>query len=388
MKNVLWLIQSNQVTATICSFLNLFKTRMAKAFNLSYIVPDTSQDVLKKIESLNPVVFKVNSRTATKSRQGYLAKRNILGNKTFTSGLTFTDALLLDDLGGGNVIQTTVNIEKSKDIACIVLQIPTPLGSSDNEERVFHATITWAHQNKIPVIGYELLPLDIRWTLATCLPDGIIVRYQESYDHLYPQLDHTNIWQLPLYEAGVFSAVANQFNIDGLKASYHYRATLKIPESRTVLYLPHNVAMIYEYQELIKILSKFGKHVHLMLSVGKDQVRGAHTHQEMIEIIYKNELEQFASHSFHNIDSPWEMLTADSIISCSACFQTMLAQEKNIPTIIFEPLLDNMSNGFKKRVNQPDKLEQLVAWTIEAKTKKRELGTVLLQLTRSMPSHD
>ncbi|MCG8642718.1 MAG: hypothetical protein MI862_23530 [Desulfobacterales bacterium] len=387
MKQILWLIQSNQITPSIYNFLKIFRTRMEQEVEISFIVPDTSAEILEKIKELDATLFKVSSRTAAKSRQGYLAKKEILQKKAFSSGLTYTDTLLLDDLGGGAVSQTFLNIEKSKKTACLILQIPTPLGSSDIEERVFHAAVMWAGQNRIPVIGYELLPLDTRWTLAPSLPDGVITRYEESYDHLKTELDHTNLWQMPFYEASIFSSLADQFNIDGLKASYHYRTTLKIPESRTVFYLPHNVAMIYEYQELLKLMSPCGKHIHLMFSTGKDQIRGAHTQKEMIQMIYKNELDLFSSHSFHEMNAPWEMLMADSLVSCSACYQTLLAQEKNIPTLIYEPMLPDAAHGFKRRINEKDKLLEEIAKRIESKAKKTELGTLLLHVTRSIPGH-
>ena len=382
-KKILWLIQSNQITPTINEFLKLLQTRMERLINLSFIVPETSSEILEKIKDLNPTSFKVSNRSATKSYKGYLAKREILNEIKFSQGLTFTDVLLLDDLGGGNVIQTTLNIENSGDTQGLIIQIPTPLGSSETEERVFHSAIIWARQNKIPVIGYELLPLDNRWTLAASLPDGVITRSWESHEHLENILDHNNLWILPLYEASIFSSVSNEFNINGAKASYHYQTTHKIPDTRTILYLPHNVAMIYEYQEMLRIIAPLGKKLHLMFSYGEDQVRGAHTQKEMVEIIYKNELEQFASYSFHNMNSPWEMLMADSLAACSPCFQTNIAQEKNIPTLIFDPMLPAMTNGFKQRVNTMESLEKAMENLIARKAKKMELGTIFMQLAKA-----
>ncbi|MDA3789327.1 MAG: hypothetical protein PF503_12670 [Desulfobacula sp.] len=383
MKKIVWIIQSNQVTPTIYEFLKLLQTRMEKLIDLSFIVPETSSEILKKIKGLNPTCFKLSSRSATKSYKGYLAKREILNGMEFNQGLTFTDVLLLDDLGGGNVIQTTLNIENQNDTRGLILQIPTPLGSSETEERVFHAAIIWAKQNKIPVIGYELLPLDTRWTLAASLPDGVITRLWESHEHLEEILDHNNIWMLPMYEASIFSSVSTDFNLNGAKASYHYRTTHKIPDTRAVLYLPHNVAMIYEYQEMLRIISPMGKKLHLMFSFGEDQVRGSHTQKEMTEIIYKKELNLFASYSFHNMNSPWEMLMADSLAACSTCFQTNIAQEKNIPSIIFDPMLPAATNGVKQRVNTAECMQEAIGNIIALKAKKMEFGTIFMQLAKA-----
>jgi len=347
-KNIFWLIQSNQITPTICEFLKTLQIRMEKLLNLLFIVPDSSSEILEKIKALEPTSFKTSTRTASNSYQGYLAKQKILNENEFAEGLNFSDVLLLDDLGGGNVIQSFVEIVKPDHTCGLILRIPTPLGSSETEERVFHAAILWANQNNIPVIGYELLPLDTRWTLAPSLLDGIITRYNESYDYLKTVLNNKNIWLLPLYEASIFSSVSTEFNLNGAKAAYHYRNDCSIPAQRTVLYVPHNVAMIYEYQEILKVMAPVGDQLHLMFGFGQDQGRGAYSHTEIIKTIYHNELKKFASYSFHNMNNPWEMLMAESLIACSACFQTTIAQEKNIPSIIFDPLLPPMDKGYKK----------------------------------------
>ena len=380
-KNIIWLIQSNQTTPTICEFLKTLQTRMEKHLNLKFMVPDSSFDLLEKIKILTPESFKTTTRTATDSYQGYLAKREILKDKKFAEGLSFSDVLLLDDLGGGNVMQTFIGLAKPADTCGLILQIPSPLGSSETEERVFHAAILWANQNRIPVIGYELLPLDTRWTLAPSLVDGIITRYNESYDYLKTIINHKNIWLIPFYEASIFSSVSNEFNLNGAKAAYHYRNECSIPAQRTVLYVPHNVAMIYEYREMLNIIEPVGDKLHLMFGFGEDQVRGAYSQKEMIKTVYRNELKKFASYSFHNINNPWEMLMAESLIACSACFQTNVAQEKNIPSLIFDPLLPTLNKGYKKRDNQKKEFLKAVKQSIALKQKKTELGDIIMLLT-------
>lgn len=380
-KNIIWLIQSNQITPTICEFLKILQTRMANLLNLKFMVPDSSSDILEKIKALEPDSFKTSTRTATSSYQGYLAKRETLKDKKFDEGLGFSDVLLLDDLGGGNIMQTSMELTKPAGTCGLILQIPTPLGSSETEERVFHAAILWANQNRIPVIGYELLPLDTRWTLAPSLLDGIITRYHESYDYLKTVLNHKNIWLIPLYEASIFSSVSNEFNLNGAKAAYHYRNACSIPSRRTVLYIPHNVAMIYEYQEMLNIIEPVGDRLHLMFGFGEDQVRGTYSQKEIIKTVYHNELKKFASHSFHNMNNPWEMMMAESLATCSACFQTSIAQEKNIPSIIYDPLLPTLDKGYKKRHNRKKDFLNSVKQSIELKQNKTELGDIIMLLT-------
>ena len=378
--HMLWLIQSNQTTQTMYQLLKILQMRLEKNVNLSFIVPDSSCDVMEEIKDLNPVSFKTVTKTARGSYNAYRIKRDVLKEQEFTQGLCFADVLLLDDLCGGNVLQTFIELEKPADTYGLIIQIPTPLGSSRIEEQVFHAAVLWARQNNIPVIGYEWLPLDTRWTLVPSLVDGIITRYDESYDYLKKNLNHDNIWLLPFYEAGIFSSVSTNFNVNGAAAAYHYRDAHSIPISRTILYVPHNVGMIYEYQELLNIIQPVGDKLHLMFSFGEDQVRGAHTQKDIIKTVYHKELKKFASYSFHNLNNPWEMLMADSLIACSTSFQTNLAQEKNIPSLIYDPLIPPMDKGFKKRVNKKDSFLDAVMQIIDLKQTKSELGDIIMQL--------
>jgi hypothetical protein len=387
-KKILWLLQSNQFTPTMVEFFSLLQTRMEKLIDLRFLVPDTSTDILEKITTLNPQTCTTTLRSATKSYQGYQAKRDILKDTLFTHGLSVADVLVLDDLGGGNVIQTTLDLKLPEKTHGLILQIPTPLGSSEAEERMYQAAIMWARHNRIPSIGYELLPLDTKWSLAPSLPDGVIARTLESFVHLKEVLDHTNLWLLPHYEASILSSVSSRFNTDGVRAAYHYRSHHQIPESRTILYLPHNVAMIYEYQELLRIIAPMGKHLHLMFGYGEDQVRGAHTQKEMIDIIYKKELAQFASYSFHNSNSPWEMMMADCMVACSPCFQTTIAQEKNISSIVFDPIRNPMTQGFNQRVNTETQLQEAINQVIENHRFKLEFGSIFMELANTRMHHD
>ncbi len=378
-KKIFWLIQYNQITPILAQFLGVLKTRLKEQLELIFIVPESDADTLENLKPLKPIAFKVMSRAAISSYQAYLAKKEALQENEFTQGLSFADTLLLDDLGGGSVQQTLVKIPKEKEVSGIILQIPTPLGSSDMEERIFQSTILWAKQNQIPALGYELLPLDTKWTLAPSLLDGVIARHYESYDHLKTQLAHNNIWLMPAYESCVFSSTSTNFHLNGVKSCYHNKNEHSIPAHRTILYLPHNVAMIYEYQQMIKILKPLGNRIHLMFATGKDQIRGFYSQKKMIEMIYTDELKHFASYSFHDMASPWEMMMADMVVACSACFNTEIA-EKDIPCLIFDLQLPEMTRGNKKRVNTKKMLLNCIKELIELQSYKIELSDIIMMV--------
>ncbi len=378
---IFWVIQSNQITPIISEFLGILQKRIQNILDLVFLVPETSSDVFEKIRHLNPVPFKTRTRAASSSQSIYLSRREALADRRFTQGLSFADTLILDDLGGGNARETFMEMDPPPGSGGLVVQIPTPLGSSEMEETIFHAAVLWAGHHRIPTIGYELLPLDTRWTLAPSLTDGIVTRRPESRTHLQEQLGHRNIWTLPACEAAVFSSLSTSFTLQGVRAAYHYRNHHSLPAERTILYLPHNVAMIHEYHELLRILAPLGDRIHLMFAVGKDQSRGACSHPEMIALIYHHTLDAFASHSFHDADHLWEMMGADAVVACSACFSTEVA-EKEIPCIIFDPRVPPMTRGLKKRVADRDELVQEVQAQILEHAYKIEWADILVRTAR------
>ncbi len=381
-KTILWLIQSNQVTPTILDFLDINRERLKALVHLEFLVPDSSREMMDKIGKLNPKRFQTRMGKAQSSFQAFLAKKEALQETKFDRGLSVSDVLLLDDLGGGNVLQLVPDLEPYKGAGAVVVQIPTPLGSSDAEEKVFQAVIVWARQNRIPVIGYELLPLDTRWTLTASLVDAVVVRSLESAVHLRQQGLSAPVRIMPLYEATLFSPIPGAFHISGLKAAYHYRNRYNIPAERTILYIPHNVAMIYEYRILMQIIQPMASHLHLMFGFGRDQVRGSHTQQELIKTVCENELSKFASHSFHDLASPWEMLLADRVLACAACFQTSLAEDLKLRSLIYDPLLPKEAHPQKIRTPLPeDILEELDA-LVKQKQQVREFGDTIVQIAK------
>ena len=94
--------------------------------------------------------------------------------------------------------------------------------------------------------------------------------------------------------------------------------------------------MGYEYRRLLEEIAVFGEHIHLQFSVGKDQVRGTKSHEEIIQLTCGKVLGRFRSYSFHDLNLPWEMVGAAAVLACSACYSTTVAEANGIPCYIFD----------------------------------------------------
>jgi hypothetical protein len=379
--HIYWILQANQTTPYIIDFLELIAHRTHEFMNLKFLIPDVDTNSLKDSKKLKPIVFQASSSITPDSYEGYNRKRNLLGNDDFSEGLAFYQPLLLDDLGGGNIQITNIHPPADTLPKAVVLQIPTPLGSSESEERLFYAWTHWGKANKVPVIGYELLPLDTRWTLAPSLMDGIITMRRDSFEYLtneHAHLDQT-IWLTPKFEGQLFSPATVPFWRNGMGAHYSFQSDINLDFKKTVLYLPHNVAMTHEFKKILEHLSCFSDDIHIMFPVGKDQVRGAHSHREIIEIVCHKELSAI-SHSFHDMNKPYDMTAADGLVATSNCYGSVVSATNGIPSIIFDPVLSPHSTGHIQRVATVEQLREAVSVLIQHHQQETELSRILFQL--------
>lgn len=376
---VYWILQDNQVTPFIVDFLELIRFRIREIVNLKFLIPDISDQLPKMAEKLNPVIFKTAAVVQEDSYEGYCRKRDLLGDRSFSEGLSFWRTLLLDDLGSGNIFQARLHAPADNNVVGIILQIPTPLGSAESEERIYYAWANLAKANNVPIFGYEMLPLSTRWTLAPSILDGIIATRDSSFMYLNSGSADLNkqIWLLPRYEARFFSPATTPFWRNGLGCAYQYQSQYKITLEKTILYIPHNVAMSYEYRELITHLYPLAENLHLMFSIGADQIRGSHSHQQIIETICQKELQHF-SYSFHDLNKANEISMADAVVACSDCFTTEFSYLNLIPTIILDPMIPPHTTGYKTITNKSSELSKRVKMVINTHKQTTELSTILI----------
>jgi len=378
---IYWVLQNNQVTPSFVEFLKLTKQRM-KEVSFEVKIPERDKGALKLSEGLNPTTFQVIAYRSERSIENFIRKRDAIGEAKYSEGLFLWRALLADHLGGGVLIKVSLQVSPDPRVRCVIIQIPSPLGSYGDEEYIYYAWTLWARERGIPVIGYEFLPLDIRWTLAPSLLDGIITTSERSYAHLTTRCREmpSQIWLLPRFEACSFSPASPLFWRQDLGIAYNYRALYKIPRERTVLYIPHYVMMVYEYQAIMKKLSEIGDRLHIMLATGKSQARGTHTHSQIIEKVCQKELEHFASYSFHDLDSIWDIPMADGLVAASTCYQSCVSSALGIPTIIYDDVVPAGANGYQKTVNSLSDLMVEIERLVDSHARVTELKDVFSEI--------
>lgn len=378
---VLWILQENQVTPSIIDFLTLLKSGLSKV-EVIIAVPEQDKTALAALNGLDPVYFKLSRLDHGRTKENFLHKKEVIRGVKFSGGLEVWRALLIDDLGDGSIMETQIHMAPVRNLRGIILQIPTPLGSRAQEEHCFEAWAKWAHQNNVFIAGYELLPLYTRWQLLPSVLDGVITTNELSFSLLSEKkkAGGAKIWKLPRYEGNVFSMGPGNIWRTGLKAPYHYRLKHRIPKDKSILYIPHNVAMTYEYKELLRSLQTFGPDIHLMFSIGEDQVRGTHSHRDIIEITCRGSLDRFHSFSFHDVSAPWEMVMADAVAACAHGYHTLIAQCCGIPSIVWDETVPEAESGTLKIVSKKSGLKAFLADTLADHQKITDMAAIIYEI--------
>ncbi len=380
---VYWVLMEDQISNFMVDFLKFIKTQVRNV-SLKFLVISSDTKTIQMASALSPSTFELTFRKDQPSLQNFIKKRDALGDLKYTEGLEVWRALLLDDLAGPTIVSPILKIPEGKRISGIVIQIPSPVGSTPIIERTFQAFSMYGCKNNIPVLGLEFFPLNTQWTLAPKLTDGIIAIRESSYDHLSRTIGNTDnsdhIWLLPRYEASLLFVDCPPFwrnALDTIPAFYRQHG---ISPEKTVLYIPHNVAMIHEYHTLLKKISTMGADLHLMFAIGFDQARGTYTHREIVENVYAKELKTIGSYSFHDINDVIKIAMADAVVSLCASGSTAFASTYGIPSVILNDRATAGVFGTEKCVKTFEELEEALRQFIKKHRKIKRLEDILSQL--------
>lgn len=375
---IYWILQDNQVTGPLLSFLQTIQLRASNISDIRIAISSECKEIPDAVKHLNPITYAVNGFKHDQVRENIERKRRAIVGK-FSDGLAYRDVLIQDDFGGDRLFRAEIDLDIDGADA-IFLQIPTPLGSYELEERIFYAWVYYAKSKAVPVIGYELLPLATRWTFVADLLDGVITSREESCVNIgNSRIDKDkNLWLLPPHEGRFFSASTPNLWSAGLKSVYHYQDELKL-RNKAVICIPHNVALTYEYKDLIDTLNNIPD-LHYMFIVGPDQMRNGYTQQEIIEKVCGDRLQ---SCSFHDLNAFWEMAMAACVVACSECHTTQLAQVNNIPAVIYDPYVMRSQSGSKFVTGDKQELLTRVEVIVNSWRECTELTKIIARITHA-----
>jgi hypothetical protein len=207
-----------------------------------------------------------------------------------------------------------------------------PLVGIDNtthESSHFYTAIAAeARKAKAPMLGLELSPLGNRQTLAASLADYYAVKSDFSRSFVVNQglAPAERVWILPPEESYLLTCRTDPFLDQLLTQENATRARLGISPGHLMIFIPHNVAFVFETRELLKSLQGLRFPFTVVLNVTPNIARHSLKEKEIVQKAYKEELKGLPNVIINEEEGwLWTLLLADVVLSPACSVFTELA---------------------------------------------------------------
>jgi len=142
------------------------------------------------------------------------------------------------------------------------------------------------------VIGVEISPLGNRQTFAASLADYYAVKSEFSRSFVESQelASPGQSFILPPEEVYLLSCRQDSVLDEYFQQAVALKAKIRMLGGSTVIFIPHNVAFIYETREILKALKLLKYPVAVVLNVDPNVARHSLKEKEMVEKVYRKEL--------------------------------------------------------------------------------------------------
>lgn len=261
-----------------------------------------------------------------------------------------------------------------------------PLVGIDNtthESSHFYTAIALqARKAKAPILGLELSPLGNRQTLAAALADYYALKTDFSRTFAINQGLATadRAWILPPEESYFFTCRTDPFLDRFPSEESAGRARLGVPPGRPMIFIPHNVAFVFEIREFLKSLRALAFPFTVVLNVTPEVARHSLKEKEIVEKSYKDELKALPDVIVNEEQGwLWTLLMADVVLAPACSVFTELAAFYGKLTIVSQAFGEKnwVSENFFLEP-QPERAATLIrSWVENRLALRRDLGSMI-----------
>jgi len=171
-----------------------------------------------------------------------------------------------------------------------------PLMAIDNNTAAachfYTAIAREAHSQNVPVLGLEVSPLGDRQSLGASLADYYAMKSEFSRSFVTRQelVPTERAFVLPPLETYLLTCRNDSLLDDFFPVENGARASLNLPPGHITVFVPHNVAFVYETRRILAALSALRFPVAVLLGVNPDVARHSRKEKEIAELVYRDEI--------------------------------------------------------------------------------------------------
>jgi hypothetical protein len=142
------------------------------------------------------------------------------------------------------------------------------------------------------VLGLEVTPLGNRQSLGACLADYYAVKneFSRSFVARAELAPAERAFVLPTLETYLLTCRNDSLLDDFFPVENGARASLNLPRDYITIFIPHNVAFVFETRRILASLAAVRFPVAVVLGVTPDVARHSRKEKEIAELVYRNEI--------------------------------------------------------------------------------------------------
>lgn len=274
-----------------------------------------------------------------------------------------------------------------------------PLMGVDNntvEAAHFYSTVLLeARKAQAPILGLEVSPFGNRQTFGASLADYYGVKSDSSRSFVLAQeLAHSEqTFVLPAEERYLLTCREDHYLNDFFTKEHSLRAQLGIPEDHVVIFIPHNVAFVFEIRQILAHLRAVSFPCSVILCVDPKLARQGLKEKEIALKAYRDEL-----HALPHviIDDGggwlWTILLADVVVAPAWSVFTELASSYGKLTVISHAWGERgwLEDNLFVEPSAERAIPAVLAWVERRVLKRRRISNILQAIvnTSSSPTQE
>lgn len=239
-----------------------------------------------------------------------------------------------------------------------------------------------ARKVQAPILGLEVSPFGNRQTLGASLADYYGVKSEFSRSFVLAQdLAHSEqTFVLPAEERYLLTCREDQYLNDFFAKEQSLRSQLGIPEDHVVIFIPHNVAFIFEIRRILANLRTVSFPCSVILCVDPKLARQGLKEKEIALKAYHDELMALPHVIIDDAGGwLWTILLADVVVAPAWSVFTELASSYGKLTVISHAWGERgwIEDNLFVEPSPERAIPAVLAWVERRTLKRRRISTIL-----------
>ncbi|HTM10437.1 MAG TPA: hypothetical protein VL754_18775 [Verrucomicrobiae bacterium] len=264
-----------------------------------------------------------------------------------------------------------------------------PLMGIDNStigaNHFYTEVVRHAHSMNVPILGIEISPLGDRQCLGASLADYYAMKTEFSRSFIVRQelAPEERVFVMPPLESYLLTCRNDSLLEDFFPVETGARKSLGVPPGYVTVFVPHNVAFVYETRRILAALSALNHPAAVLLGVNPDVARHSRKEREIAEIVYRDEIAKLPCVLICE-ERGWRelLLMSDVVVGPNFSIHTELASHYDKLAIVCQAMSERVWIAESFYVEpESDRIAGLIdGWIDHCWTRRKSLAEIIASI--------